>query len=99
MWYVIFSQDVENSLPLRKTAREAHIARLKALADQGRLLVAGPNPAIDAEDPGESGFTGSTVIAEFNSLTDAQEWADNDPYIAAGVYQNVIVKPFKKVLP
>lgn len=99
MWYVIFSQDVENSLPLRKKAREAHLARLSELKDQGRLLVAGPNPAIDSEDPDEAGFTGSTVIAEFNSLEDAQSWADADPYIEAGVYKSVIVKPFKKVLP
>lgn len=99
MWYVIFSQDVENSLPLRKKAREAHLARLSELKEQGRLLVAGPNPAIDSEDPDEAGFTGSTVIAEFNSLEDAQSWADADPYIEAGVYKSVIVKPFKKVLP
>ncbi|RCU50485.1 MULTISPECIES: YciI family protein [Corallincola] len=99
MWYVIFSQDVDNSLPLRQQARAAHLARLQALKEQGRLLVAGPMPAIDSEDPGEAGFTGSTVIAEFPSLADAQTWADADPYIDAGVYQNVIVKPFKKVLP
>ncbi|NTS76121.1 YciI family protein [Catenovulum sp. SM1970] len=99
MWYVIFSQDVENSLPLRKQVREQHLARLNELKHQGRLLVAGPNPAIDAEDPGEAGFTGSTVIAEFDSLEQAQTWADADPYIEAGVYQSVIVKPFKKVLP
>ena len=99
MWYVIFSQDNPNSLPLRKEARPAHLARLQALADEGRLLVAGPNPAIDAEDPAEAGFTGSTVIAEFDSLEAAQSWADADPYVAAGVYADVIVKPFKKVLP
>lgn len=99
MWYVIFSQDNPNSLPLRKEARPAHLARLQALADEGRLLVAGPNPAIDAEDPAEAGFTGSTVIAEFDSFEAAQSWADADPYVAAGVYASVIVKPFKQVLP
>lgn len=99
MWYVIFSQDVENSLERRMSVREKHLARLKDLQEQGRLLVAGPMPAIDSENPGEAGFTGSTVIAEFNSLDDAQTWADADPYIEAGVYEKVIVKPFKKVLP
>lgn len=99
MWYVIFSQDVENSLERRLSVREKHLARLKELQEQGRLLVAGPMPAIDSENPGEAGFTGSTVIAEFNSLADAKAWADADPYIEAGVYDNVIVKPFKKVLP
>jgi uncharacterized protein YciI len=99
MWYAIVSEDVDNSLPLRKTARPAHIARLNELKDQGRLLVAGPNPAIDSEDPGEAGFTGSTVIAEFDSLEDAKRWADADPYVDAGVYKFVSVKPFKKVLP
>lgn len=99
MWYVIFSQDVENSLERRLSVREKHLARLKALQEQGRLLVAGPMPAIDSDNPGEAGFTGSTVIAEFNSLADAKDWADADPYIEAGVYDNVIVKPFKKVLP
>ncbi|AJR09377.1 hypothetical protein C9J03_01750 [Photobacterium gaetbulicola] len=99
MWYVIFSQDVENSLERRLGVREKHLARLKDLQEQGRLLVAGPMPAIDSENPGEAGFTGSTVIAEFNSIDDAQAWADADPYIEAGVYEKVIVKPFKKVLP
>ena len=99
MWYVIFSQDVEKSLERRLSVREKHLARLKDLQEQGRLLVAGPMPAIDSENPGEAGFTGSTVIAEFNSLDDAQAWADADPYIEAGVYEKVIVKPFKKVLP
>ncbi len=98
MLYVIFSHDVENSLPLRMEARPAHIERLQQLDKQGRLFVAGPNPAIDSEDPAEAGFTGSTVIAEFDSLADAQAWADADPYVAAGVYAKVIVKPFKKVL-
>lgn len=99
MWYAIISQDVENSLPLRKTARAEHIARLNALKDQGRLLIAGPHPAIDSEDPGEAGFTGSLVVAEFASLADAQRWADADPYMAAGVYASVTVKPYKLVLP
>jgi hypothetical protein len=99
MLYVIFSQDNENSLALRKQARPAHLARLQSLNAQGRLFVAGPMPAIDSEDPGEAGFTGSTVIAEFASLGEAQAWADADPYVAAGVYEKVIVKPFKKVLP
>lgn len=99
MWYVIFSQDVENSLERRLSVRDKHLARLQDLQEQGRLLVAGPMPAIDSDNPGEAGFTGSTVIAEFNSLEEAQAWADADPYIDAGVYANVIVKPFKKVLP
>ncbi|HCH02303.1 MAG TPA: hypothetical protein DEV85_10515 [Vibrio sp.] len=99
MWYVIFSQDVENSLEKRMSVRDRHLARLVQLQEEGRLLVAGPMPAIDSENPGEAGFTGSTVIAEFNSLNDAKAWADADPYIEAGVYEKVIVKPFKKVLP
>jgi hypothetical protein len=99
MWYIIFSQDVENSLERRLHVREQHLARLTTLQNEGRLLVAGPMPAIDSENPGEAGFTGSTVIADFDSLASAQEWANNDPYIDAGVYANVIVKPFKKVLP
>ena len=97
MWYLIYSEDVQGSLPLRKQARPAHLARLQALQDEGRLLTAGPNPAIDAEDPADAGFTGSTVIAEFASLADAQAWADADPYVAAGVYAKVTIKPFKKV--
>ena len=97
MWYVIFSQDVENSLEKRLSVRPQHLARLQELQDEGRLLTAGPMPAIDSENPGEAGFTGSTVIAEFDSLESAQAWADSDPYIEAGVYSNVIVKPFKKV--
>ncbi|KAE8178754.1 YciI family protein [Photobacterium carnosum] len=99
MWYVIFSQDVENSLERRMSVREQHLARLKELQQQNRLLVAGPMPAIDNENPGDAGFTGSTVIADFDSLEQAQQWANADPYIDAGVYANVIVKPFKKVLP
>ncbi|SHO57245.1 YciI family protein [Vibrio quintilis] len=97
MWYVIFSQDIENSLEKRMSARPQHLERLEQLRNEGRLLTAGPMPAIDAENPGEAGFTGSTVIAEFTSLEEAQAWADADPYLKAGVYQSVIVKPFKKV--
>ena len=99
MWYSVSSQDVENSLEKRLAARPAHLARLEVLKDQGRLLLAGPHPATDTENPGDAGFTGSLVIAEFNSLEDAQAWADEDPYIEAGVYEKVTVKPFKKVLP
>lgn len=99
MWYAIISEDIENSLPLRKTARPAHIERLEALKNEGRLLIAGPHPAMDNEDPGEAGFTGSLVVAEFDSLSSAQAWADADPYVDAGVYASVSVKPFKKVLP
>jgi uncharacterized protein YciI len=98
MWYVIFATDVENSLPLRQSVRPEHLSRLEALRNQGRLLTAGPMPAIDSEDPGEAGFTGSTVIADFDSLEQAKLWAESDPYIEAGVYKNVVVKPFKKVL-
>jgi uncharacterized protein YciI len=99
MLYSIVSEDIENSLELRKSARPAHLARLNTLQDDGRLILAGPSPKIDSEEPGEHGFTGSIVIAEFNSLQDAQTWADSDPYIDAGVYRSVSVKPFKKVLP
>ena len=99
MWYAIISRDVENSLTLRKQTRPAHLARLQQLKDAGRLLVAGPHPAIDAEDPGDAGFTGSLVIAEFDSLEAAITWADADPYMTAGVYADVTVKPFKAVLP
>jgi uncharacterized protein YciI len=99
MWYAIISQDVENSLEKRLSVRPAHVARLETLKDEGRLLIAGPHPAIDSEDPGNEGFTGSLVVAEFDSLLTAQSWADADPYVEAGVYSNVMVKPFKKVLP
>ena len=99
MWYAIISEDIENSLPLRKEARPAHLERLETLKNEGRLLIAGPHPAIDSEDPGEAGFTGSLVVADFASLAEAQAWADADPYVAAGVYAKVTVKPFKKVLP
>ncbi|MBF9000064.1 MULTISPECIES: YciI family protein [Vibrio] len=97
MLYVIFSQDIENSLEKRMSVRPAHLARLQVLQDEGRLVTAGPMPAIDAENPGEAGFTGSTVIAEFASLEEAKAWADADPYVEAGVYASSIVKPFKKV--
>jgi uncharacterized protein YciI len=99
MWYVIYSEDVENSLPMRKQARPAHLERLQALADQGRVLAAGPCPAIDSEDPGEAGFTGSLVILDFDSIEQAKEWAAADPYMSAGVYKSVTVKPYKKVFP
>ena len=99
MLYAIISQDVENSLDKRKSARDQHIARLNELKDQGRLIIAGPHPAVDSPDPGDAGFTGSLIIAEFESLQSAQAWADTDPYIAAGVYEKVSVKPFKHVLP
>lgn len=99
MYYAIISEDKPNSLEKRLAARPDHLARLNALKDEGRLLVAGPHPAIDSEDPGPAGFTGSLVIAEFSSLEEAQSWADADPYIAADVYEKVVVKPYKKVLP
>lgn len=99
MYYAIISEDVDNSLALRKQARPAHIARLEALRDEGRLLIAGPHPALDTNEPGDAGFTGSLVIAEFSSLDEARSWADADPYIEAGVYLKVTVKPFKAVLP
>ena len=99
MWYMIYATDVANSLEKRLAARPDHLARVNDLQSQGRLLIAGPTPAIDSEAPGEAGFSGSLVVAEFDSLIDAQAWADVDPYITAGVYEKVIVKPFKKVLP
>jgi uncharacterized protein YciI len=99
MLYAIISQDVEDSLEKRLQARPAHLERLNTLQNEGRLILAGPHPAIDSEDPGPAGFTGSLVVAEFSSLDAAQEWADADPYMAAGVYAKVTVKPFKKVFP
>ncbi|MNN21612.1 YciI-like protein [compost metagenome] len=99
MWYVIEGYDGQQVLAARMQARAAHLDRLKALVDQGRLLLAGPCPAIDAEDPGEAGFSGSVVIAEFDSLEAARAWAGADPYVAAGVYVRVDVRPFRKVLP
>lgn len=97
MLYSIVGHDVDNSLESRLSARPAHLERLQALRDQGRLVLAGPNPAIDSSDPGNAGFTGSVVIAQFESLEEATTWADADPYVAAGVYANVDVKPFKQV--
>ena len=97
MYYVIFAQDRPNTLSQRLAVRSKHLERLQQLADEGRLLTAGPNPAIDDENPGEAGFTGSTVIAQFDSLEQAKTWADADPYVEAGVYAAVIIKPFKKV--
>ncbi|AEF99680.1 YciI family protein [Methylomonas methanica] len=99
MLYAIISEDVNDSLTKRLNARPAHLARLQALQDEGRLILAGPHPAIDTENPGDSGFSGSLVVAEFNNLADAQHWADTDPYIDAGVYARVTVKPFKQVFP
>lgn len=99
MLYSIVGIDNENSLDARLSVRADHVARLNALKDEGRLIIAGPNPAIDSEDPGEAGFTGSLIIAEFESLAAAQAWADDDPYIESGAYASVSVKPFKKVLP
>lgn len=99
MYYSIFAYDIQDSLPLRAKARSEHIARLKQLDAEGRLIIAGPNPAIDSNEPGDAGFSGSLIVAEFKSLEAAKEWADADPYIAIGVYEKVDVKPFKKVLP
>ncbi len=99
MWYVIEGYDGQDVLEGRRTARPAHLARLQALQDAGRLLLAGPCPAIDAEDPGAAGYSGSVVVAEFESLEAARDWADADPYMAAGVYTRVQVRPFRKVLP
>ena len=99
MWYAIISEDNEKTLEKRITARPDHVARLTALADEGRLLLAGPHPAVDSPDPGPAGFTGSLVVAEFASLDEARTWANNDPYMDAGVYARVTVKPFKRVLP
>lgn len=99
MWYAILSEDVANSLALRKVHRPAHLERLKDLNQQGRLLVAGPHPAQDTHEPTEAGFTGSLVVLDFDSLTEAQQWADQDPYFINGVYAKVMIKPFIKALP
>ena len=99
MFYAIICEDVDQSLEARKATRPAHLERLQALQNEGRLLLAGPHPKLDSEDPGESGFSGSLIVAEFNSLEAARSWADEDPYQAAGVYANVTIKPFKKVFP
>ena len=99
MWYTIISEDLENDLELRAKVRKEHIAYLKALVDTGRLLTAGPQPAVDADNPGSAGFTGSLIVADFPSLNDAKAWADADPYVKAGLHKKVIVKPYKRVLP
>lgn len=99
MLYAIISQDIPNSLERRLAVRPAHLQRLEALRDAGRLVLAGPHPSIDSENPGPAGFSGSLVVAEFPSLAEAQAWANADPYFTTGVYEKVIVKPFKKVLP
>ena len=99
MWYAIIAEDIEGTLQQRLTARPDHVRRLQDLISEGRLLIAGPHPAVDSPDPGPAGFTGSLVVAEFDSLESAQTWADADPYVAAGVYGRVTVKPFNRVLP
>jgi uncharacterized protein YciI len=99
MLYAIIATDVENSLEKRLSVRPAHLDRLNALKDEGRLILAGPNPAVDSNDPGDAGFSGSLIVAEFDSLSAAKTWAEADPFVKAGVYANVVVKPFKKVLP
>jgi hypothetical protein len=99
MLYAIFAEDVVDSLEKRLATRPAHLERLQSLQNQGKLVLAGPHPAIDAENPGAAGFTGSLIVAEFNSLEEAQTWANADPYLAAGVYARVTVKPFKQVFP
>lgn len=98
-WYAIISEDNSDSLPKRQSVRPAHLSRLNLLQDEGRLLLAGPFPAIDSEDPGPAGFSGSLIVAQFESLIEARRWADDDPYVHADVYSKVEVKPFKKVLP
>lgn len=99
MWYAVISEDYEGSLENRLAARPDHVARLKSLTKEGRLLIAGPHPAVDSTDPGPAGFTGSLVVVEFDSLNDAESWANEDPYVAGGVYRKVTVKPFNPVLP
>ncbi|MDE0925696.1 MAG: YciI family protein [Methylophilaceae bacterium] len=99
MWYTIVAEDMPNSLEKRMQARVEHLARLAALQDAGRLMLAGPFPAIDSNDPGPAGFTGSLIVAAFNNLNEAKAWSDADPYVNAGVYNQVIVKPFRKTLP
>ncbi|WP_313058663.1 YciI family protein [Pseudomonas rhodesiae] len=99
MLYAIIATDVAHSLDKRMSVRPAHVQRLKQLQAEGRIVLAGPHPAVESDDPGEAGFTGSLIVAEFPSLADAKAWADADPYVAAGVYANVVIKPFKQVLP
>ena len=98
MWYAIISEDVDNSAPLRAKARPDHIKRAQQLVDEGRLLVGGPHPAIDSEEPGEAGFTGSLIIADFESLEDARAWAESDPYALAGLFAKVRIEEWKKVI-
>jgi uncharacterized protein YciI len=99
MWYAIITEDHENTLDKRMAARPEHVARLNALCDEGRLLIAGPHPAIDSPEPGAAGFTGSLVVVDFDSLEEAEAWAQADPYVEHGVVRTATVKPFKKVLP
>ncbi|OGT72708.1 MAG: hypothetical protein A3H44_06545 [Gammaproteobacteria bacterium RIFCSPLOWO2_02_FULL_57_10] len=99
MLYAIICEDVPNSLPLRQAARPAHLERLQAMTAQNRIILAGPHPAVDSNDPGPAGFTGSLIVASFDSLEEARQWANEDPYVTAGVFRNVVVKPFKQVLP
>lgn len=99
MLYMIYAQDTPNSLPLRLQHRPSHLARLQQLQNEGRLVIAGPLPAIDSADPGEAGFSGSLIVAEFDSLQAATDWANDDPFVHAGVYGQVTVKPFRKTLP
>ncbi|MBI2993795.1 MAG: YciI family protein [Gammaproteobacteria bacterium] len=99
MFYAILCEDAEGSLEKRRSTRPAHLARLDQLQNEGRLIIAGPHPVIDAADPGPAGFSGSLIVAEFDSLEDARRWADADPYLAAGVYARVTVKPFNRVFP
>ena len=99
MLYAIIAEDVEGSLEKRVAARPKHLERLNKLRDEGRLIIAGPCPAIDSNDPGKAGFSGSLIVAEFDDLESAQAWADSDPFVAAGVYSSIVVKTFKKVLP
>lgn len=99
MWYAIMAEDTPNSLDKRLIARPEHLKRLQTLQEAGRLLLAGPFPAIDSLDPGPAGFTGSLIVAEFSNLQEATEWANNDPFVISNIYKNVIVKPFRKTLP
>ena len=99
MWYAIIAEDAPNSLEKRLEARPNHLARLTTLQNEGRLLLTGPFPAIDSQDPGQAGFSGSLIVAEFHDIDTAKQWANKDPYVSAGVYQHVIVKPFRKTLP
>lgn len=99
MLYAIICEDVPDSLPLRAATRPAHLERLQAMTAQNRIILAGPHPAIDSNDPGAAGFTGSLIVASFDSLAEAQQWANDDPYVTAGVFRSVVVKPFKQVLP